>query len=547
MRLRKSARLFVGVVSAALLLPTVTATFLIVENQRSIARLTDAEEHVKILNQFNESFSRLEASTLTFALTRRRPQKLVMFDDQEALAATIDRLRRYDSRLADNLTDRVATFIAQMTDIHDGLGPRRRNRNPVVTAFRRDVIPLGAEIDGLVDGAVAMLDQEIRRTGETVEAANRRVLIALWATGAFVIATCVSLAVYIGRIVVRTMAVAEQTRVLASGNLDAAIAPDAQGDEITDIQEALLQFRDGLRETASLRDAREADAQGAERRRAQLLSETSIALRSEIGELAGQLSAAAKALSGNADQVRTAADGSADATGTAEGSMGVCRAAAADIAAASEDLDTSARSIASVATASAAAAAEAAAQAAQANSGVTDLAAATEGVGDIVVFIRSIAEQTNLLALNATIEAARAGDAGRGFAVVAGEVKSLASQTARATEEISGKIADIQAKTSDVLNAVAIVFRVLETLQENTASTSVAIDRQSTAIIQISKTAAEMSGEIAAATERVSHIAAQTVQTVSASAAMAQESRAVNDAAQHLEQAVEGFLSRMNA
>ncbi|MBY6262998.1 hypothetical protein EI613_13920 [Azospirillum sp. 412522] len=110
---------------------------------------------------------------------------------------------------------------------------------------------------------------------------------------------------------------------------------------------------------------------------------------------------------------------------------------------------------------------------------IRDLAEASQRIGDVVGLINSIASQTNLLALNATIEAARAGEAGRGFAVVANEVKSLASQTARATEDIQGQIAGIQAIVDDAVQAMGGVSRTVEAVRDSGAAIADAVSRQS--------------------------------------------------------------------
>jgi methyl-accepting chemotaxis protein len=116
---------------------------------------------------------------------------------------------------------------------------------------------------------------------------------------------------------------------------------------------------------------------------------------------------------------------------------------------------------------------------------VQGLSAGTEKIGEVVTFIRSIANQTNLLALNATIEAARAGEHGRGFAVVAGEVKALASQTAKATEEISTQIHSIQSATRDAVNAIREISGTVREINEISDAIATAIKEQGAATREI--------------------------------------------------------------
>ncbi|EGY00941.1 methyl-accepting chemotaxis protein [Nitrospirillum viridazoti Y2] len=114
-----------------------------------------------------------------------------------------------------------------------------------------------------------------------------------------------------------------------------------------------------------------------------------------------------------------------------------------------------------------------------------DLAASAARVGDIVALITGIAGQTNLLALNATIEAARAGEAGKGFAVVASEVKNLATQTAKATEEIQAKVAEIQGMTDAAVDAIAGIGQTVNRMNEITAAVAAAVEEQGAATAEI--------------------------------------------------------------
>jgi methyl-accepting chemotaxis protein len=160
------------------------------------------------------------------------------------------------------------------------------------------------------------------------------------------------------------------------------------------------------------------------------------------------------------------------------------------------------------------------------------LAEASAKIGNVVRLIQDIAEQTNLLALNATIEAARAGEAGRGFAVVASEVKQLAAQTAKATDEISSEIAAIQSSTRHAVEAIRDVAKAMDEISATTATITTAIDRQTAATHDITRNAqevaagtAQMADNVSGATVAIDETRAAAGDVLSASAALADESK----------------------
>ncbi|WP_189485536.1 methyl-accepting chemotaxis protein [Asticcacaulis endophyticus] len=184
-------------------------------------------------------------------------------------------------------------------------------------------------------------------------------------------------------------------------------------------------------------------------------------------------------------------------------------------------------------------------QAANTQETVNRLVAAAERIGDVIKLIQTIASQTNLLALNATIEAARAGEAGRGFAVVASEVKSLAQQTAKATEEISAQISDIQAATGQTEAAIRAIAETIEQINEISSVIADTVDMQSGATQRISQNvalAAQGTGEVSQSLQTVADVAKETTMTVGQ---VRTRIETVSDEALNLHDKVRAFVERL--
>jgi methyl-accepting chemotaxis protein len=178
---------------------------------------------------------------------------------------------------------------------------------------------------------------------------------------------------------------------------------------------------------------------------------------------------------------------------------------------------------------------------------VQGLSAAAQKIGDVVKLISDIASQTNLLALNATIEAARAGDAGKGFAVVASEVKSLANQTAKATEEISAQVASMQGATNDAVQAIHSIGGTIGTINEIATTIASAVEEQGAATQEIARNvqeAAQGTGQVSSNIVGVNQAASETGAASSQVLASAEE---LGKQAETLRADVDQFLANIRA
>lgn len=176
---------------------------------------------------------------------------------------------------------------------------------------------------------------------------------------------------------------------------------------------------------------------------------------------------------------------------------------------------------------------------------IGSLAQAAQKIGDVVKLIQDVAGQTNLLALNATIEAARAGEAGRGFAVVASEVKSLAVQTAKATEEIAGQIAAVQASTSTAVDAIGRIVDRMQEISRFTAAAAASVQQQDSATSEITKNVASAATGTKAIVAVLAEVAGAATGTRGSAETVLTASREVEAAAADLRTEVEGFLQKV--
>ncbi len=338
-------------------------------------------------------------------------------------------------------------------------------------------------------------------------------LIGLGVGLALLVALMVAVALLVARNITRPLHRLESAMTrMQAGERDFTIDGTDRRDELGTMAASLDAFRQSLARADRLA-AEQTRAHEERLRHAERVEALVTAFDSRVDGVTAQLATAAGGLRTNADRMnQIAQDTEQHVLSVAQASEHASSNVQA-VAAASEELTASISEIGRQMTGSTAMAEQAVADVRKASSIIAHLNDAARQVGEIVGLIQSIAGQTNLLALNATIEAARAGEAGKGFAVVASEVKALANQTAKATEDITGKVAEIQAATDETVAAITDIGQVVGRIEENISAVAAAVEEQNAATAEIGRNAQQAAQGTDAVSHSSSAVGTQAIQT----------------------------------
>ena len=411
----------------------------------------------------------------------------------------------------------------------------------------RDLYPA---IDPISDAVGKLVDLQLDEAREGKLAADRLydLLAATFLGVMLVAAAAIAGAAWIVLAGVSTplTRITGQMRALSDGDLAVAVTDGGKRDEIGTLARALQVFKDALiaKREADRAAAGEADAK---LRRAAHLDALMRAFETRVTALSRGVATAAAGMESAAGSMAATAEATTGQSVTVAAVAEQTSANVQTVASATEELATSIQEITGQVGLSARMAVAAREETQRTDAVVQSLATGVRAIGDVIGLISGIAAQTNLLALNATIEAARAGPAGRGFAVVAAEVKALAEQTAKATEEIAAQIGAIQAGTGGAVEAIAAIGRRIGEMDSIATGVAAAMEEQGAATQEIARNVQEASRGTLTVTQSIATVRDGAGQTGDAAAEVLGAAQAMSRSAEELQREVIGFLGEVRA
>jgi methyl-accepting chemotaxis protein len=414
----------------------------------------------------------------------------------------------------------------------------------ILEETRKLNVGLGISVQQLVDGVQSETNASTWQARREISFATT---VMLGLGGLTLIGSVLFVWLYVGRNILRRIGNLQRSmQLLSSGDLESDIYNSSQHDEIAAMASSLRVFRESMIAARALEADQDRDrivkAERASRVEARIV-EFEATVRSALDSL----QQAANAMQTTAQSMSSTADQSSALVSMVASAAEETTANVQTVSAGTEELSTSIAEIGRQVVTSAQIARKAVDDAGATDTTMQGLAENAGRISAVVDLIQTIASQTNLLALNATIEAARAGEAGRGFAVVASEVKSLANQTAKATEEIRSQIADMQTVTTSAVGAIRNISQTISEINEVTSAVAAAVEEQGAATREIARSIQQAATGSSEVSTNIVGVSTASAEAGSAATEVLGASGALRREAEILRAEIDAFLSNIRA
>lgn len=497
----------------------------------------------------------LNLSTAHMETLRATNMKYAQVPDN-LIAEAADSARSYLGKVQEILDRRVAIGGAEseqltaMAELFDGYrGPTEETLDTIVIdAFMAAMFLNDAQVRLLetAEAGRALLKGVVEADAAIAREVNGALaftLIAVLTASVLAVLLSGSAGLFFGRAIANpARALTNSMRQLADGDTSVTIEGTSLGDEIGQMASTVQVFRDNMirNEELSRQTAREQQERAARAERLEKLTST---FDADVRSALDVLSSAASDMNRTSVTLTEAVGDTNSQVASISTTASMVSGSVQTVASAAEELSASINVISDQVQRQSSMAQSASDAASGSRQHVHELAGQAERIGEVVDLIQDIAEQTNLLALNATIEAARAGDAGRGFAVVATEVKSLATQTAQATENIASQIQAVQTQTKATVTAIEDIVKWIGEMNEVSAAVAAAVDEQNAATQEIGRSASQAAAGTSDVTQGIEGVTRSADSTGTASGEVKDAAGKLSENASTLSKLVDGFLS----